>query len=119
MTRERHEPPSSQLGKDGSAKAGNAVPGVVNDAHLPNVITDAADFGDQPHALRKIVAKSPEIDDIAAAAQGGSTLDDCRFVAGRLQPEGQRRPCNACARDQDRFHDPKLSQLIPFSIGPW
>jgi hypothetical protein len=70
--RERHEPSSGQLGKDGSAEARNAVPGVVDDADLPNVITDAIDFRDQPHALRKIAAKSPEIDDIAAAAQGGA-----------------------------------------------
>src|SRR5581483_7757427 len=99
---------AGQLRKYSRAKARNPAPGVVDDVHLPHVITRAVDLVDQPHALRKIIAESPEIDDIAAAAQCRSALDNGGFEACRLQPKGQRGPGNAGAGDQDGRHEAKL-----------
>ena len=99
---QRHEASSGKLAKDLRPEAGHPRAAGVDDPHLPHMIADALDVGREPHALGDVVAEAPEVDDIAGPPQRRRLLDQHRLEAGGLEPEGERRAGDACARDQDR-----------------
>ena len=84
-----------QFTKHSSAKSRNFGTSLINDAQLAHVIADALDPFGKAHPLGKIVTQPPEIDNEAAAALRGRTLDQSRLEARGVQPKSQSRPGNS------------------------
>src|SRR6185312_7656071 len=82
---------SGQLAKNPRSEPGAASARVIHDPHFRHAIAEAVDVLDQSHSVGEVVAKAPEIDDVAAGADIGSALDQCRHKPGCAQPEGERR----------------------------
>ena len=95
--RQGYEPSAGQLAKDARPEPGYAFAPVVDNPHFAHAVADALERVRKPHALGDVVAKSPEVDHVAAGAQARRALDDRGFKTGGVQPEGERRPGDACA----------------------
>src|SRR6185437_11637625 len=87
---ERHVAPTGQLREECGPKTRRAPAAVVHDSHFPHFVANAIDLGDYSRALGNVVAKPPEVDHIAAAAQRWRALNQRRLEAGCFQPEGER-----------------------------
>jgi hypothetical protein len=60
-----------------------------------------ADRGVESHPFDHLEGGAADIDRVAADAQIGGALDQRRPMAQPQQPVGQRRACDACARDRN------------------
>ena len=67
----------------------------VHVAHLPHLVTQLSNSGEQAHLLGDVVADPPEVDGIAAAAKLWRLLDEQHLVTGFPQPVGERRTGDA------------------------
>ncbi len=67
------------------------------------MIADAIDVICQAHTLSNVVAKAPEVDDVAAGTQLRRALDQHWPKPAFAEPISQGWACNADARNQDRF----------------
>ena len=95
---------SGRLGNDVDREAGDAFAVSVHDPDLLDHVAFFAELRQQPHTIRDIEARAPEVDDVAACAQRGRLLHDGRLEAVVGQPVGQGRSRNPRARYQDS-HD--------------
>lgn len=91
------EPAPGKRIKTRHAEPGDPVAAVAHDAKLADVVADRLERVGKPHPLGDVIAKSPEIDHVAAGAQARRALDERGFKTGGVQPEGERRPGDARA----------------------
>ena len=78
---------AEHVGREAAARA--AVP--VHETHLPHLVTQVPDPGDQAHLLGDVVADPPEVDDVAPASEPGRGLDEQDLVTPFPQPVSERR----------------------------
>ena len=71
---------------------------------------------DRPHLLGDVVARPPEIDDVAAGPRRGRRFEQHRLEAELAQPPGQRGPGYAAADDRHP-HRPRVAALAGKSLA--
>ncbi|MBA8888678.1 hypothetical protein FHW12_002911 [Dokdonella fugitiva] len=95
------EPIAGEPSEHVDVEAAAAAAVCVDIAHLADLVAESTHVRQHAHPFGDVVAKPPEVDDVAALAQPRSLFDEDDLVAGTLQPPGQRRSGDTRSVDRD------------------
>ena len=98
--RDRDEPVPCERAQAFRAETRDPFAPVADDAKLADMIASRLEAVREPHPLGDVVARAPEVDDIAAGPERRRALDNGRVVSCGVEPVGERRPGNTRARDE-------------------